>query len=339
MDIFKVCQPCRAYSLNQISESNSNGQEDEDKHRRWLENDGEGEAEQYGYNCYDDAGYTNVNQCYKFETKTDLTQILEESVAMASDTIVTIQINGTVYGSGGFASEAYSNLWFSAYHVVVLLTMGTFLLSMSFILYAYFELSRRRKRRRNNMLDASAQQHFLQDTMSWEFRKGSLVDRLADLGEVVFKLCNDVDMNDQGDGSGSLTTAPTDRTFAYSTGSSLGEDKEELAMDLPVNKDKSAATSKNEVFTSTIPSNPVVVDWNDVSDNKQSIGNDIWLDDQKSHSEAESSFDVDNRWETLRSKILDDGPVLYSSMEDEDDEGYMTAKESVSSSYNDHPSG
>jgi len=56
MNTFKICQPCRAYSHT----VNVN----DDEHDRFLENenDGEGDEEQWGYNCYDDAGYTNVNQ-------------------------------------------------------------------------------------------------------------------------------------------------------------------------------------------------------------------------------------------------------------------------------------
>lgn len=49
---YKVCQPCSAY--NKVVVAN-------DERRREL-NDGEGDSEQWGYNCYDDAGYTNCNQ-------------------------------------------------------------------------------------------------------------------------------------------------------------------------------------------------------------------------------------------------------------------------------------
>ena len=64
MSSFKVCQPCKAYNL--MAE-----EQDNDHHNkgRWLEEDGDGEEQDF-FNCYDDAGYTNVNQCYKFETKT-----------------------------------------------------------------------------------------------------------------------------------------------------------------------------------------------------------------------------------------------------------------------------
>jgi hypothetical protein len=56
MNTYKICQPCRAYSLNKSDRSLQNGE------NRYLENDGEGDEEQWGYNCYDAAGYTNCNQ-------------------------------------------------------------------------------------------------------------------------------------------------------------------------------------------------------------------------------------------------------------------------------------
>lgn len=56
MTAYKVCQPCRAYS--RVADSNSDGSDDEDGEG----DDGEGAREKWGYNCYDDAGYTNCNQ-------------------------------------------------------------------------------------------------------------------------------------------------------------------------------------------------------------------------------------------------------------------------------------
>jgi hypothetical protein len=65
MQDFKICQPCRAYS----KKPNINDENDQRRDLRFLNegNDGEGDSEQWGYNCYDDAGYQNCNQCYKFE--------------------------------------------------------------------------------------------------------------------------------------------------------------------------------------------------------------------------------------------------------------------------------
>jgi hypothetical protein len=65
MSSYKICQPCRAYS--RVSSSSSSGSRDDREGRRFLDNnnnnnDGNGDEEQWGYNCYDDAGYTNCNQ-------------------------------------------------------------------------------------------------------------------------------------------------------------------------------------------------------------------------------------------------------------------------------------
>ncbi|CAB9531194.1 expressed unknown protein (Partial), partial [Seminavis robusta] len=110
MDVYKVCQPCRAYNLN--VNFWSDGDDDDSKSgsgsgdgRRFLdENDGEGDAEQWGYDCYDDAGYTNCNQCYKFEAKTDMEVATAKDLERASKqgTILEIRVNGTTYGHGGF---------------------------------------------------------------------------------------------------------------------------------------------------------------------------------------------------------------------------------------------
>jgi hypothetical protein len=59
MSTWKICQPCRAYSTSQ---NYDNDNHDDHRFLENNENDGEGDEEQWGYNCYDDAGYTNVNQ-------------------------------------------------------------------------------------------------------------------------------------------------------------------------------------------------------------------------------------------------------------------------------------
>lgn len=51
LDVFKVCQPCKAFKL--VANS--------DNERRLASND-ESDGEQYGYNCYDASGTLNANQ-------------------------------------------------------------------------------------------------------------------------------------------------------------------------------------------------------------------------------------------------------------------------------------
>ena len=103
MNVFKVCQPCVAYNLY----SGRDGKE----HGRFLGgNQGDGEERQF-YNCYDDAGYTNVNQCYKFGSKTEL-EVSDEydlSTASSQGTILRIKANnGRVYGKGGYKASGMS---------------------------------------------------------------------------------------------------------------------------------------------------------------------------------------------------------------------------------------
>jgi hypothetical protein len=59
MSTWKICQPCRALSTSQ---SYDNDNHDHHQFLKNNENDGEGDEKHWGYNCYDDAGYTNVNQ-------------------------------------------------------------------------------------------------------------------------------------------------------------------------------------------------------------------------------------------------------------------------------------
>ena len=106
MSVYKICQPCRAYSLQKSAAGDANsgsGDNNNNRYRFLEENDGDGEEEQWGYNCYDDAGYTNCDQCYKFETQTDLALVDEEDLKFASrqGSILAIKVNGTTYGKGG----------------------------------------------------------------------------------------------------------------------------------------------------------------------------------------------------------------------------------------------
>jgi hypothetical protein len=96
---YKFCQPCRAFSQTKSSKSdNKNNDNDHDGG-----NEGEGSVEQWGFNCYDDAGYRNCNQCYKFATKTDMKEasVADLQEASRQGTILAIQYtDGVTYGAG-----------------------------------------------------------------------------------------------------------------------------------------------------------------------------------------------------------------------------------------------
>lgn len=89
---YKVCQPCRAY--NRVQTDTPTGAEGEGG------GDGEGGYDPWGYNCYDDAGYTNCNQCYKFQSQTDMERASTEDLELASKqgTILGIEVDGVSYG-------------------------------------------------------------------------------------------------------------------------------------------------------------------------------------------------------------------------------------------------
>lgn len=103
MNNFKICQPCMAYNLNEQNQNNHQA-----RVLRVLEgNDYQGGQTRERYNCYDDAGYTNVNQCYKFESKTKVEAASAEDLKTASNqgSILQIKVDRKVYGKGGIKSS------------------------------------------------------------------------------------------------------------------------------------------------------------------------------------------------------------------------------------------
>lgn len=78
MEVFTTCQPCIAYDLNNVGfnggeQGSSYGtyqcEDDNNGYDDWGGGGGGGCVED-DFDCYDDAGYTNVNQCMKFRAKT-----------------------------------------------------------------------------------------------------------------------------------------------------------------------------------------------------------------------------------------------------------------------------
>lgn len=91
-DAFKVCQPCKAYDLGfnkDLNEGREGGGQDEN-----------GQS----FDCVDDAGYTDVNQCMKFRTKTEMLPAAFRDIKLAHQqrTIVEVEVLGTTYGYGGY---------------------------------------------------------------------------------------------------------------------------------------------------------------------------------------------------------------------------------------------
>jgi len=167
MEVYKICQPCRAYSLF----PDNSGDNSNDEGRRKLEdnydddgydandiykeyNDGDGDEEQWGYNCYDDAGYTNCNQCYKFETHTDYEPAEAEDLERASEqgSILRIKVNGVVYGSGGYTSDPE----FSYADIVVITLIGLMAIGMTiFGTMSYLKKDKKNTEPKIDLLEAA----------------------------------------------------------------------------------------------------------------------------------------------------------------------------------------
>ena len=117
-DVFKYCQPCKAYDLVSIvagsnAERNGTGSRysnmkyDQQNQQRDDDNNDE------GFICADAANYNDVNQCMKFETKTTMLTatfsdiyLAELQGTVAGITIKDINTNKTIYASGVIHSQS-----------------------------------------------------------------------------------------------------------------------------------------------------------------------------------------------------------------------------------------
>lgn len=142
MSYFKVCQPCIAY----------NRQEGRERKDRLLEGGGndyyQGGYERDKYNCYDDAGYTNVNQCYKFESKTSLRAASTDDLLAASNQGSIVRITSSeqvVYGKGGYGTHTSRAKWNMASTLVILSIVA--LACVYFAVVLHFKIISRRRRR------------------------------------------------------------------------------------------------------------------------------------------------------------------------------------------------
>jgi hypothetical protein len=134
MDTFRVCVPCASFAI------------DDDRRRtrgRKLNEGGDEEGQNYNYDddghfqCDDEAGYTNVNQCMKFGTHTDLERASFEDVALATqqNTVLNPHLEGIQTTGFSRAKKEYSFMTFS----LLVLVSGT-------IFFAWATRRRRHKR-------------------------------------------------------------------------------------------------------------------------------------------------------------------------------------------------
>ena len=112
MEIYKVCQPCRCYRLSSSKYSYSAYNDRNQDHQgvgsgRWYNSSSDPNA---GYfMCSDDADHTNVNQCMKFRTHTDMEVATWTDLNAASEQggILPITIGDLTFGQ---EKMSYSNV-------------------------------------------------------------------------------------------------------------------------------------------------------------------------------------------------------------------------------------
>ena len=92
MEIYRVCQPCRAYALHDGYGQQQGGR----KKNRQLEDDPNNGL----FQCNDIAGYTNVNQCMKFRTQTQMEYASMEEVldAAVQGGVTAVYADGKKFG-------------------------------------------------------------------------------------------------------------------------------------------------------------------------------------------------------------------------------------------------
>lgn len=167
---FSTCQPCRAFNL---ANTNNNGNNNDNNNNG---NDGNDDPNYPAFACYDDAGYTNVNQCMKFRTHTTLqpaswhdiqVATLQGAIPQGLDWATATTADGgtatgttTTRGANGFwssssmsSSQSYSSSmtswkWLSGSVVAFALSLGIAWRTVAWKLGNTEDDTRRRRRRR-----------------------------------------------------------------------------------------------------------------------------------------------------------------------------------------------
>jgi len=108
---------------------------------------------------YDDADYTNVNQCMKFKTKTEMLAADFRDIMLAHEqgNIVEFTLAGSVYGYGGYRSQFGSletSFSMEGGTKVPVATIGWFVGALAFMTFsvAVYLVSRHKARRGSKLL-------------------------------------------------------------------------------------------------------------------------------------------------------------------------------------------
>jgi hypothetical protein len=130
MGAFKICQPCIAYDINNYFDGNNKGSTygtyDCGNENNYDDGGGGGGGDcvEDNFDCYDDAGYTNVNQCMKFRAKTHMDPATIRDIMLAHN-------QGTLVSSLPLSGMSEPSMGFFR-------LMGKFLVSFLYLCFALF---------------------------------------------------------------------------------------------------------------------------------------------------------------------------------------------------------
>jgi hypothetical protein len=101
MSVYKTCQPCKAYSLYNYEQEEEHGHRELNDYQYNEETD----PNNGKYQCKDDAGYVNVNQCTKFRSKTEMSPVSFRELMLANqqDSLVRVSYHGVALGQTSYA--------------------------------------------------------------------------------------------------------------------------------------------------------------------------------------------------------------------------------------------
>jgi hypothetical protein len=116
-DVWHTCHPCVAYDIENLDGSKYT--DDDDYYNNYNNNynrdrklGGEYSAEGDVFECYDDAGYTNVNQCMKFSAKTVMktATFRDLSLGRTQTTLVEYPLSGFFVDTDHYQRHTMTNI-------------------------------------------------------------------------------------------------------------------------------------------------------------------------------------------------------------------------------------
>mmetsp|Transcript_18526 Transcript_18526/g.26165 ORF Transcript_18526/g.26165 Transcript_18526/m.26165 type:complete len:556 (+) Transcript_18526:113-1780(+) len=157
-DVWKVCHPCVAANLGNVGWNADDDASKGDRYEGYFDDgyfdDGYNGNDQDDFDCNDDAGYTNVNQCMKFMAKTNLMTATFQDYTLGTQQGSLEELHLSGYTEETAGDKYYSHNVFSKSHVgaidmgtKILFALSTITLVASIIVYYMTKASYQKKKK------------------------------------------------------------------------------------------------------------------------------------------------------------------------------------------------